>query len=44
MFDEDNELPKLKLLPGFETIVDSYSHEFRANAENMIKEGTPASS
>ncbi len=39
MFSEDKELPKLKLLPGFEAIYDAYQHEFRALSEQTINAG-----
>jgi len=39
MFKEDKELSKLKLLPGFDVIIDSYQHEFRVQAEATINKG-----
>jgi len=39
MFSEDKELPRLKLLPGFDTIYDSYKREYRDKAELTINAG-----
>ncbi|GBG31896.1 Dynein regulatory complex subunit 3 [Hondaea fermentalgiana] len=39
MFREDKELPKLKLLPGFDSIFESYQHEYRVQSEATVNIG-----
>ncbi|CAK8990116.1 Dynein regulatory complex subunit 3 (Flagellar-associated protein 134) [Durusdinium trenchii] len=39
MFAEDKEFPKLKMLPGVDTIYESYQHEFRTQSEATVNVG-----
>jgi len=39
MFSGDKELSKLQMLPGFDTILDSYQHEYRIQVETSVNSG-----
>ena len=37
MVKENTEMPKLKRLPGFDTVLDNFQHEFRTRVESLVE-------